>query len=328
MKTAALLPTPGDPYRALYWLRHFESWRDKVDELRVFSSGQHNLVAREVIREAVEGVGGVYDERDDLVPHGIALGILVQDCDADVVMLCEDDAFVRQPSAVAETLAFLRSGDVDVVASPRQSMTPELADAAVRRWGECSVPHDGATGHGMWPAFVFARRDALLATDRNFSNWSWGTGQRVPGLDHVVVGPTAVVDTFGSAAFQLREHFRVCDVPQFKGPWRWEEWLDAGVEMPWFHAGSLSSSANLLAETPEFMDGRTMTTDQEVGEWSHRLSWWLRMFETTYQAMPDDANERYMKNFQRLADRVGINREQMRVWDDVVDRMVTWDEYA
>jgi len=31
MITAALLPTPGDPLLARYWLRNYETWRDEVD---------------------------------------------------------------------------------------------------------------------------------------------------------------------------------------------------------------------------------------------------------------------------------------------------------
>lgn len=327
MKTAALLPTPGDPFHVLYWLRNYERiWIGEVDELRVLVNGQPDAEARACIRRAVERVGGVYDERQERMPHGHALNILIQDTDADVVVLVEDDAMVRRPQAISEGLASILSYGFDVVSSPRQSMSPELQDAAVARWGEC-VASDGATGHGMWPAFVFARRDALLATDRGYGERAWGTGMTVPGLHHTVTGTTCVVDTFGATAFQLRDSVRVKDLPQFKGPWRWEDWLDCGCDMTWFHIGSLSSSGNLVAEVAEFAEGRTLTDEMELGEWSHRIHWWDRFLRTAGDEYPE-GQVRYRANVVRLMERMGVSEDRIRNWDGIVDRVISWDEHA
>ena len=39
---AALLPAGGDPYLLAYWLRHYATWADEVDELRIVVCGQND----------------------------------------------------------------------------------------------------------------------------------------------------------------------------------------------------------------------------------------------------------------------------------------------
>lgn len=327
MRTAALLPTPGDPFHVRWWLRNYERvWMGEVDELHVLVNGQPDDLSREYVRTLVEELGGRYAEWNGpgRISHGDALNILIQDCDADVVVLVEDDAPVRTSGAVAAGLLQVQSGAWDVVSSPRESMSPELADAAREKWGECRS-YDGSTGHGMWPAFVFARRDTLLATSRHYGERSWGRNQVVPGLGHTVRGEAAVVDTFGSTAFELRDAFQVLDVPQYKGPWGWERWLDRGHDIPWFHIGSLSSSGYLVLEVAGFAEGRTLTDEQELGEWSHRISWWERFLRTAGDFLPD-RQTRYRRNLDRLGDRMGVEGWRIEAWDRIVDRMVTWEE--
>lgn len=328
MKTAALVPTPGDPFLVRHWLVNCERvWREEVDEVRVLVTGQPNAAARKYIREHVEAVGGTYTERvtGGLVTHGNALNILITDTDADVVVLLEDDVRVRSSGELKRCLDLIREDEVDVVGSPRVSMTPNLQHAAHERWGGGRLI-DYSEGHGMWPAFVFARRECLLSTDRDYGERAWGHGMVVPGLRYKVEEDTAVSDTFGGTAFQLRDRYRVRDVPQWKGPWHWGWWLNSNKPMGWFHIGSLSSSYNLAGEElPDFSDGRTLTDGQELGEWAHRLHWWRRCLRLHGRELPEHA-ERYQRHFERLRQRMGVRHELIDGWDEIIHRMVTWDE--
>jgi len=234
---------------------------------------------------------------------------------------------VRYAGEIRKHFDYLRSGEYDVVSSPRVSMTPNLEAAALARWDRGHLLRDLGDGCGMWPAFVFAFRQHLLETDRDYGERSWGPGMRVPGLHYTVPeGELGVADCFGGAAFQLRDKRRVLDVPQWKGPWLWPAWLYDGIQMSWFHIGSLSSSNNLGGfELPVFSDGRTMTDDQEIGEWAHRLHWWKRCLDLYGHELPDHA-ARYASNWERLRERVGVPLFRIEEWRDVIDQMVTWDE--
>lgn len=334
MKTAALLPTPGDPFLVRHWLVNCERvWRGDVDEVRVLVTGQPVREAADYIREHVEAIGGIYTERSTggMVPHGIALNILISDTDADAVVLLEDDVRVRRSGKIRSYLRGIEDGNWDVAMSPRVSMTPGIEQAARERWVTPKLPDD-CDGHGAWPAFVFARRTDLLATDRDFGERAWGGGMTVPGLGfYVQPGKTECADTFGGAAFQLRDRCRVQDIPQWKGPWLWPEWLAREMNMAWFHVGSLSSSSNLGADWDgpgrgfEFSDARTLDDYFEIGEWAHRLHWWKRCVDLYGHELPAHA-ERYLANWERLRERMGVPHDRIEGWRTTVDQMITWDE--
>jgi len=334
MKTAALLPTPGDPFLVKHWLNNCrEVWRDEVDEVHVLVGGQPVTEARDYIREACALAGATYHERltGGLVPHGVALNILISDCDADAVVLLEDDVRVRHSRAIEEMFAKIERDEYDVCASPRVSMTPNLEQAAKARWGG-GILQDYAEGHGMWPAFVFAKREALRATDRDFGERSWGEKMVVPGLRYrVPEGEVAVCDCFGGTAFQLRDRCRVLDIPQWKGPHLWKSQLAAqDADMHWFHCGSLSSSSNLCADWDgpggfEFMEGRTLTDPDEIAEWSHRLNWWRRCATTHAHELPELSNV-YGTNWHRLRERMGVPVSEINRWTPVINDLITWRE--
>jgi hypothetical protein len=326
VKTAALLPTPGDPFLVRHWLRHCELWRDEVDELRVLVGGQDDREACDYIRAHVEELGGIYMERQTggRVAHGDALGILVAETGAESVVLLEDDAYVRFGGEIAQHFDFLRGGSCDVVASPRVSMSENLESAAESRWPREPLA-DSSKGHGMWPAFVFAYREHLLDTDRRFAPEQWAQGLRVPGLRYTVpAGESAFTDTFGSMAFQLRDKRRVLDVPQWKGPRMWAAWLAGAVRMGWFHIGSLASAGNLGGhEPPGFQLGNQ--AENEVEEWAHRLGWWRRCLDLYGHELPGFA-DRYAKNWERLRGHLGVLLSAVNGWRPLDDRMVTWAE--
>jgi hypothetical protein len=328
LKTAALLPTPGDPFLVRHWLRHCELWRDEVDELRVLVGGQNDSEACDYIRVHVEELGGVYMERQTggRVAHGDALGILISETDADVVVLLEDDAYVRFRGEIARHLDHLLDGDADVVASPRVSMSPNLEVAAQERWPRAHRLEDLSKGHGMWPAFVFAYREHLLETDRRYAPEQWAQGLTVPGLRYTVPEEeVAITDTFGSVALQLRDRRRVLDVPQWKVLGIWELYPAAReMRMGWFHIGTLASSGNLGGyEPPAFQLGNQ--AQDEIDEWAHRLGWWRRCLDLYGHELPGHA-DRYAKNWERLREHLGVSLSAVDRWRSLDDRMVTWVE--
>jgi len=325
VKSAALLPTPGDPFQVLYWLKNYERvWRGEVDELHVLVNGQPDDRSREVIRAQVERVGGIYSECGVTGGHGQALAVLVDQCDADIVVLVEDDALVRRSGKIASLVAQIGSGTVDVIGSPRGAMSQELVDAAKEKWGLC-FSECGDHGHGMWPAFVFTRRECLLATDQNYAARGWTKGETVSGLGYVVGDQEVAADTFGATAFQLRDLYRVAPEPQHKGPWTWRETLNSGYDPAWFHIGSLSSSGNLVLEVAELTGARKLTDPDERGEWGHRLNWWERFLRTAGPVLPDH-QARYRQNLDRLMEVMGVADVWVRRWDQICDEMVTWDD--
>ncbi len=88
MTTAALLPTPGDPLLAKYWIRNYEQvWKGEVDELLVLVNGNTESV------KMYEQTGARVILNPDRMGHGEALDVLVCNIDADKVVFIEDDAF-------------------------------------------------------------------------------------------------------------------------------------------------------------------------------------------------------------------------------------------
>jgi hypothetical protein len=317
------LPTPGNPFLVEHWLRNYEQvWKGEVDELRVNVNAQYDPAIRDAIREAVERRGAVYMEGKE-AEHGFALRELVDATEADVVLLCEDDCRVRIEGHIARRFERIERNECDVIGSPRGSMTVGLNRRASEVFGEkVSMTADarGFHGHGMWPAFVFARRSALLATDQWYGAQDWQPGEEVLGLDWQT-RQFECSDTFGATALQLRKACRVEHDVQYKGPDGWDEWLHTH-DMPWFHIGSLSSwqfNGEFLHATP--------ASRADMPQWAHRFAWWRRVFETTAPAFPD-LRERYASAWEAYRQHIGIDTDLIDSWVPLLDRMVTWDEYA
>src|SRR5687767_5934940 len=96
---AALLPTPGDPFMLAYWLRNFETWADHVDKLVVLVNGfdpaDHDELRRLIVNHGTPAtVKAQFSERR--MGHDGALRWLLENTEADHVVLCEDDAYVRK----------------------------------------------------------------------------------------------------------------------------------------------------------------------------------------------------------------------------------------
>lgn len=339
MKSAALLPSHGDPFCLKHLLVNYERvWKGEVDDLYVLISGQPDQEVCAYMRQLIEDAGAhCVGAVGPTMDHGVALRLLAEHAvvphhgvNAEIIVLVESDARVIKSGAVAERVARIGSGEVEVIGSPRISMDSRLHDACVQRWGPSKVcTPDGCEGYGLWPCFVFVWAEALLyETDRNYGARGWLEGEEVAGLG-MRAQDGWCADTFGAAAFQLRARHGISPDVQYKGPWRWQEWLDAGHDIPWFHTGSLSSwggSGGLTVDgDSELQDGRWLTSIEELYEWGHRVHWWRRFLQHAGDDLPRQ-QENYLRNIERLCGVMGVGPQHEERWARVVDRLVTWDE--
>lgn len=303
MKTAALLPTPGDTFVTRYWARNYARvWRGEVDELVVLVNGG----TREA-RRALTDVGATVHSLPTPIGHGEALRALLSYTDADVVVLVEDDAYVREPGAIREHLA--RAADGEVLGSPRGGMHARLEIAAMEKWGPVVGP-DTSTGHGLWPCFLFARTATLRATTMDFAARWWQPGETVPGLGYRVTEPVDT-DTNTAVAFQLRDRGPITPVGQWKELWQ-KQLPQEGA--PWFHAGGLSN----LDKMPREGIGGTL----EGKDWAHRIWWWLQ----TINADTVNSHERREREaLLRQMASVGDLRNDIDGWNQNLPAWINWD---
>ena len=259
-----LLPTAGDPLLAAYWCRNWQTWRDDVDELHVLLNGTPEAAP---IYEAA----GAHVTITARIGHGQALDMLVMASDADAVVCMEDDAFVRRPGAIRERLARILRGETDVIGTPRGGMSPEVEAAALAKWGPVTGP-DTSSGHGLWPAFLFARPADLRSVPfLRCESWTWQQGETIPGLGYTCPD-VMTTDTMTAMAFQLRERFRITPDVQYKEMWQKDlaEMTARAGDPPWFHAGG-------MANIPESIRPDIGMDNNEGRDWAHRFWWWRRV---------------------------------------------------
>lgn len=326
---AALLPAPGDPFMLAYWLRNYETWRDQVDELVVCVNGQTDPEVIAYDQRIIEAVGGRMIHSPYTLGHDGAMLRLLENTEAELIVMCEDDAYVRHPEAVGASFAKIESGETDIVGSPRH----EDYAGAWQEWGDY-VPGDLAElRHGLWPAFLFIRRADLLATDKVFGDRAWPRGGNIQGWGYV--GP-AVCDYVGIAAefvhldtlfgttFQLRSaglrtdlvhHVRLYD------PKATEDWL--AEDPPWFHVTNLSTLNGVTAGgDPSVLPDM----DEHGGLWTRRVAWWLRTYHHSDQETPGHAV--FGVQLGDFITRTGMRPEDLAAWFARFDPWVTWDERA
>lgn len=271
---AALLPTPGDPASLAYWLANFATWRGEVDELVVYVNGP---VDPALIQPMIEAAGGRMLYHPESIGHDGALLRLLNETKAEYVVLCEDDAYVRHPGAVTSAFGRIEAGHTDIVGSPRG----EDYFGQFVEWGPYRPGDVAELKHGLWPAFLFARRADILATDRWLADHVWYLGETIPGWGVVTREACAAIglgsdwlhlDTLFGTTFQLRaaglrtelvHHVRLYDPPAV------EAWL--AEDPPWCHVTNLSTLHYVTAGLP-------VGTIPDFGpQWTRRLAWWRRM---------------------------------------------------
>lgn len=305
---AALLPTPGNPETLRYWLANFELWSGWVQELLVLVNGSTDPA----LAEMVEAAGGKCVMVPERLGHDGALLALLHGTQADHVVLCEDDAYVRCPKAVDASFAQIESGDTDIVGSPRHE---DYASSPLMEWGEYTPGDFAELRHGLWPAFLFARREDLLATDQQFGDRRWDVGEYVDGWGAVTwdachfvgIAPDYIhLDTLFGTTFQLRDmglqtqlvhHVRLFDAAAA------EQWI--AEDPPWFHVTGISTLDQLdwpLDRLPDYGPGG--------GLWTRRLSWWRRMGI----------------DIEPFLARADIDRDELARWDARFDKWVVREQ--
>lgn len=312
---AALLPTPGDPHLLAFWLLNMQEWRVYVDRVFIWVDG---IVTPEVAamlnRPDVSWNGGTR------LGHPGAINVLLNMAvAADVVMLCEDDAYVRHPGAVEAAFKVIEDGALDVIGSPRQE---NYWDSTIEtEWpplAEEDFAKDGFK-RGLWPAFLFAKRDSLVQTDRNFADRTWYLGEEVyPGVTVTPELCKAVgiaddhihLDVMFSTTFQLRAAgLRIGLVNRVRtfDARATEEWVK--FDPPWFHVTGLSTLNDALSGRTDLPD-----MDEHGGLWTRRVAWWMRVANT----------QERLDALWEFCDRNGISDAAVDEWVDRMEPWVTW----
>jgi hypothetical protein len=242
--------------------------------------------------------------------------------------MCEDDAYVRRPDMVGAAFGCIEHGGTDIVGSPRHE---DYATSPLMEWGPYTPGDLAELRHGLWPAFLFARRADLLATDRIFGDRGWPRGGHIEGWGDVTpavcdfVGIAAEfvhLDTFFGTTFQLRaaglrteliHRVRVYD------PVATEEWVTD--DPPWFHVTNLSTLGYLDQPLDAIPD-----LDRTGGLWTRRMAWWLRTYHTSDQFTPGHLE--YGELLGNFITRTGMREDDLAAWFHRFDPWVTWDETA
>jgi hypothetical protein len=293
---------------------------DAVDELHVFINGCTRPDVLNYLRGEVERFGGVFTAQEGRLIHGQATRVLVEHCAADAVMLIEDDAYVRDAVAVRRALERVGSGLVDVIGTPRGGMDPEIQAYATQKWGgfECE---DGGEGPGLWPCFLFARLETLMATDRRFESWCWHPGDVIPGLDYFVEDRDQTTDTCTAVAFQLRgASLRIEDCVQHKELWH-KRLPVRGA--PWFHAGGLSNLDPLSGDFHGDVRPDIGGTNEGL-DWAHRL-WWLRHIVETAGDLFPEHQAPYRRHLEEIIAYTGVGAE-VEAWTETLVPWINWDD--
>jgi hypothetical protein len=337
MRTA-LLQTPGEACTVAYWLRNFETWRDEVDQLIVLVNNLYYPDLRSFDQRAIEAVGGKVIFADGRVQHGDCIDRLLveaQQLDPNgLVVLVEDDDYVRRPGAVRAAFDRIEAGQVDVIGSPRYQ--DRISDP-VETWGPLTTGR-AEIGRVLWPTFLFARSTDLLATNRRFGYDTWQVGETIAGLGmevtpelcaYIGTGAYAALDVFYGTSYQLRAAgLRIEHVPHVRvlHPEPTIEWVKE--DPPWVHATELST---ILGAIMPLYPGDDAIPIEDVpdlapggGRWTRCVAWWERLARSN----PDIPGhvERYLGWLSRFSDMADVDRDEVARWQRRIDPWITWAE--
>jgi hypothetical protein len=317
MTRAVLLPSGADPFLIAYWMRHYKTWKDSIDELHVAVCGQVPDDVLAYIKATIEDVGGTMYHFPRRTAHGLALSFLFSQTSADYILLMEDDAFIRKPEVIEASFAAVESGATDIIASPRESYASVSVIGAARlRFG------DEPQGLAFWPCFLFVSRAHLEATDKVFDGTIWPAGATILGTR---LDEEAVTDTFIWASYQLRE--QGLNV-------RLEDGYRMGANIPdtapWFHVGSLSSGhgwswLNPNMEPDWYAEQIQQWQGLPFGEAAKRMAWWQRTWDRwdggipEYHAAYGDGIRQFMEDFR-------VDPQQVAGLRGSYNYLVTWPE--
>jgi hypothetical protein len=318
MTRAVLLPAGADPFLNAYWLRHYRTWADEVDELHVAVCGPipDDVLAytKAMVADVPHATMTHFPRRE---AHGQVLTYLLGTTQADHVLLIEDDAFIRTPSAINDAFMALELHEHDLIGCPRDGYASANVIAAAHKEFGPEV-----RGLAFWPCFLFTSREALEATDRLFDGKVWAAGDTVLGETLVAEGSA---DTFIWASYQLRaqgldvslrDGFRLGDpIPP---------------DAPWFHVGSLSSGHGWSWLNPASTYEWRLS---EIRHWAllprgetvKRMAWWQRVWDHWDGAIPD-YHEAYGEGIRQFMADFSVSQGDVDFVRASFDYLVTWAE--
>lgn len=302
---AVILPFPGDPFLLRYWLNLAEQyWLDEIDTLYVCMNSpiEKNMViyCRELCREndlRQQKIHFNYEDRQ--MEHGDVITNILPIVNQDNVMLVEDDCFIFSKNVVNNLFSVLEQTEKKVVGSKRGSCSPQISEAAKKKWG-LSYEGYGDQGCNFWPNLFLCSRKLLLSTDQNFAARAWKKGEIIEPLGYTVEDEIVVGDTFVNTSLQIRSKVDEKDIyyiPQYHA--HPDDVMHYETRAPytpfdgvakWVHIGSLSSgvggvlkdefgrclarrSIDPKGESPSYTPP---STEMEKKEWERRIQWWLR----------------------------------------------------
>ena len=313
MKSAALLPIHDDPLSLRFWLEHYEAvWAGEVDELIILISGP----GADKVPAAGANVRVIRHTVPYIIHTGKALEELVASTDADILMFCEDDAYIRRRGVISSHIASIAADECDVIGSPREPCSEELWQVSRGKFGAHAAGLD--EGNALWPCFLFIRASTLAETNGKISPTLYERGEYVAGLDYTVQGETASDETFVGTSWQLRANgARIRLVEQHR--------LGEGMrddDPPWFHVGSLSSGAGLSRGALEGDEATNLAhITSNTQEFLRRMAWWWRFAES---APPSDVRTVYSDALAHLIDAAGMREKDVRRSAATYDNLVSW----
>lgn len=338
---AAILPYPGDPFLLKYWLENFyKFWADDINKLYIIC----NTPAEKKVVEYIEFLCTADPDKIDFTfidhheQHGDLIRIGLEKATEEYIMLVEDDCYMIKPGKVNECFELLENGSFDIVGSKRGSCHEEILKAAQRVY-HIDYEGEGDQGPNFWPNCFFAKRQLLLATDRDYNSRAWVQGDIIAPLgDYEVVAPVISSDTFVWASLQLRAMVpedRIYYVNQYHAhPDDYQHYLDGKYlfegRAPWTHIGSLSSGVSgaimddqgrsIAKRTREEPHGPTVlpaawcdvTSDFAKMEWERRVQWWLTFWENRDPKEIPEYAELYKKGLDQIIDQFQLRIKRIK----------------
>lgn len=116
VKRTLLLAFLDDPYVAIYAKQLYENWKDEVDDIRIYVSGEQSFIVDYIV--ALWADIGTTKYQYKLVPHGECLNHLYAIKDiGNVLITLDSDNFIYKTGVINELAKCVEAGEYDCVGS-------------------------------------------------------------------------------------------------------------------------------------------------------------------------------------------------------------------